>query len=77
MPEPLIAFRRSAAQERLLIVLNLGDSAVPLPDTLLATACLVNGHGFDPPQHSILPRYGMYFGLESAEAEMRPLASAA
>jgi alpha-glucosidase len=64
-PEPVVAFRRSCAEESLLVVLNPGDAPVPLPAELSGTTRPIEGHGFPllwQDQQPVLPPYGMYFG---------------
>jgi alpha-glucosidase len=66
-PEPLIAFRRSTAEESLLVVLNLSDKEVTVPGPLVTGTHPLSGHGFTN-QHQeggvVLPRYGMFFAAE-------------
>jgi alpha-glucosidase len=71
-PEPLVAFRRSAPAETLLVVLNLCGEAVRLPGELTARAKPLAGHGLAEPRHEhgilVLPAYGVMFAEESATA---------
>jgi hypothetical protein len=63
-PEPLLAFRRIAKNERLLVIINFGDRAVDLPAALTARARPLSGHGFAYIERGgglALPRYGMLF----------------
>lgn len=66
--EPLIAFRRSTAEERLLVVLNLGGEAAPAPAELIADSRPLAGHGLAEPRYDrgrlLLPRYGVLFAEE-------------
>ena len=80
-PAPLLAFRRSTAEERVLVVLNLGNETARLPEGLLAGARPLSGHGFAGTQAehgATLPRYSMLFAAQepATAAPARALASA-
>ena len=79
-PEPLIAFRRSAADETLLVVLNLSGAAVRLPAPLIAGAHPLEGHGFASSRQGdsvVLPRYGMLFAEATGSAARTQMLEAA
>ena len=66
-PTPLIAFRRVAPAESILVVLNLSDGPVTVSESLVAGAHPLSGHGFAEPECSnamVLPRYGVFFATE-------------
>jgi alpha-glucosidase len=67
VPEPLVAFERTTAGERLLAVFNLSDRTVGLPQGLLRPGWrLLDGHGFEPmaPGAPRLPPYGVAFAKD-------------
>jgi alpha-glucosidase len=81
VPDPLVAFERSARNDRVLAVFNLSDQPVAVPAGLVRAGLrILDGHGFacerDPaaPEQAILPPYGALFAAESvAPATVRVL----
>jgi alpha-glucosidase len=70
VPEPLIAFERATAGERLLAVFNLGDQPAALPRHLLrAGVRVLDDHGLDPAlagDPAVLPPHGALFAQDMA-----------
>jgi alpha-glucosidase len=67
-PAPLIAFRRSTAEERLIAAINFSGETTLLPVALTAGSRPLEGHGFELIQGGgglALPRYGMLFASET------------
>jgi alpha-glucosidase len=74
-PPPLVAFRRGAARESMLVVLNTAAQPALVPAELVAGKRLLDGHGFvvQPAMDGVtLPRYGMLFAAEAPRPMLEP-----